>query len=295
MHASSLHPSSIIGELPELNADGKVKLTLADGKYSFLQLSHPDYIVTPEYSKTSKPFELRRDTENRFTFQLRPKGKVRGRVVNDSNRKPAAGCSIFGQAGPGIQEGPFSQFASNWFDVDGTATNERGEFELKLPPGWVRVRASPEGAVARPEYQEVEVASDGSTIVPDIHIQPIPKVRGVVRDQNGEPISHVVVRFRDSDLFWDRPVATDSQGRFELSLDHLPADLLTEKRKAVQTILAFHPHAPLGAEAKLRLSDEESLKSLALRLGPQHYDVPITGFPDERAALLAGLSAHLRR
>jgi thiol-disulfide isomerase/thioredoxin len=294
IHEPSLHPSSIIGDLPELGADGKLYLTLAEGKYSFLALAHPDYIVTPSYSETVKPFELRRGAENRFAFQLQPKVNVRGRVVNNSSGKPESGCSVFGQASPGIQDGPFSQFASNWSDVDGSATDDRGEFELKLPPGRVRVRASPVGGFARPEFEEIEVATDGSSIVPDIHIQPIPKVRGVIRDQHGNPVPRAVVRFRDSDLFWDGPVVSDARGRFELSPDHLPADLLSDKRKPLQTIVAFDPYAPVGAKAVLSFTDPKSFESLTLQLGSQGYDFPVNGFPGERDGIRQGVSDEVR-
>jgi thiol-disulfide isomerase/thioredoxin len=290
-HDPVLHPSSLIGQLPELSANGKAQLTLAAGKYYSLRISHPDYIVTPDYYLPNERLELRPDVDNRFTFQLRPKVRIRGRVVDRSRGKPTVSCAVVGQTDAGSQVGPFAQFVAKWSDVDATETNDRGEYELKLPAGPARIRASREGTVAIPEHQEISVASDGSTVIPDIIVRPIPKVRGIVRDQKGQPVPRAIVRFRDSDLLSYQPVVSDAAGWFELAPDHMPVDLLTDKSKPLQTILAIYPYEPLGAKTQVSFSDVASCDNVTLQIAPQGYDFPVDGFPNERAALLQGLSA----
>ncbi len=291
-HDPVLHPSSLDGELPELRPDGKVQLTLAAGKYYSLGISHPAFVVTPEYNLPNERIELRTDVDNRFTFQLRPKLRVRGRVVNESSGNPVARCWVSGETDGGVQDGPFARFASKWTGDVGSSsqTEDHGGYELKLPPGPARVRASLEGMIAFPEYKTISVAPDGSTVVPDIVMRHIPKVKGIVRDRKGQPVPRAIVRFRDSDLFWYHPVVTDALGRFELVPDHMPTDLLTDKTKPLQTILAFHPYEPLGAQTQVSFSSVEPLDDVKLQLEPQGYSFPVDGFPNERAALLQDLS-----
>ncbi|HKD35357.1 MAG TPA: carboxypeptidase-like regulatory domain-containing protein, partial [Pirellulales bacterium] len=42
-------PFTLDGPLPEPGPDGTIQLTVAAGKYSSLRLTHPDFIVTPQY------------------------------------------------------------------------------------------------------------------------------------------------------------------------------------------------------------------------------------------------------
>ena len=150
------------------------------------------------------------------------------------------------------------------------------------------------GAAAQSQYTEFDVAADGSTVVPDILVRPLPKIRGIVLDPQGKPLPKAIVRLRDSSLTWDDPVLTDANGRFEFSLDRMPEDLLTDKPQSVQTILAFHPYQPLGAQTQVRLSDTRSLDNIVLRIARQDYDYPVTAFPNEFASLMRAFASKKR-
>jgi thiol-disulfide isomerase/thioredoxin len=283
----------LIGVLPDPPSDGRIRLTLAPGKCSSFYVSHPDYISTPEYHVSFKQFELQ-SSGNRFTFQFRPKFKVHGRLLEQNTGKPAKDQFVLALIDAGKQEGPFAEFATRWNELGSATADDRGNYEIELPPGRVRISASKGKVIGRPEYVELEVAADGAAKIPDIFVQPIPKVRGVVLDQAGKPMPKAIVRFRDSDRAWDGPVLADSQGRFELSPEGNSINLLSDDINPTQTILALDPYEPLGAEAKIRFTEAKSCANVELRLAPQDYSVPVTAYPTEVESLMQDLSQKLR-
>src|SRR5260370_42129656 len=99
------------------------------------------------------------------------------------------------------------------------------------------------GYIPRAGTSPPDVAADGSAVIPDILVRPTPKVRGVVQDPNGKPLSGAIVRFRGSLLTYAcQPTVTDAKGRFELSPPWVPIDFKTEESQPKQTIVAFHPY-----------------------------------------------------
>jgi thiol-disulfide isomerase/thioredoxin/protocatechuate 3,4-dioxygenase beta subunit len=292
-HESIHSPSTLIGVLPDLPADGKIRLTLAPGKCSSVYVKHPDYISTPEYYLPFKQFDLR-GSGNRFAFQFRRNLKLKGKVVEEETGKPAKGINVKGLINAGKVEGPFADFATQWNELQYATTDERGEYEIELPPGKVRINANVGKVIARPEFVELEIAADGTAKIPDIHVSPIPNVSGVVLDPAGKPVPKAIVRFRDSDRLWDGPVFADSQGRFELSPEGNSTDLMTDKVKPAQTILAFHPYEPLGGEATISFADSKSCANVELRLKAQSYDFPVEAFPTENEWYLQQLSSERR-
>jgi thiol-disulfide isomerase/thioredoxin len=291
------HPSSLIGRLPELRPDGTAHVTVAPGPYKWLRLTHPDYVVTPIYAELrgrqlgdpSEPFLLQPGSD-RFTFQLQRKVKVRGRVLDEATGKPIAGESVQGELAVTRKEGPLARFASEWSHADWGETNEKGEYEMYLAAGAARISFHGQGYFTRSEHYPLEVQPDGSTVAPDLLVAPLPKVRGVVLDEQGKPVPKAVVRFRGSMLTYGfQPVATDDQGRFELTPPWIPVDLQTKERMALQTVVAFDPYRPLCAEALVRLDEPPSVANLVLRMRPQDYATLITGYPTELNAWQRGI------
>jgi thiol-disulfide isomerase/thioredoxin len=283
------HSALLIGQLPPIAKDGNLNLTVARTPYLSLRMSHPDYVLTPAYMHNDpfEPIELSLAADD-FAFQLHKKAKVRGRVVEDPGGTPISGYWVAGEIDAGQQTGPFARFASRWMMVDGATTSERGEFELELGVGPARIDAGAGGRIPRQRYQQINVAADGTTVVPDILVQPIPKVRGIVRDPSGKPAPRAIVRFRDSSLTWDPPALTDANGRFELSPSSMPTELSTDEPKLLQTILALDPYRPLGATAQVNFSQPKELENVELQLSAQDFSVPINAFPAEVRALSTG-------
>lgn len=278
--------------LPTVHAGQVIELALKPGKHSSLEVSHPDFLITPWYGKLGHLFELG-PGRNVFTFDIREKVLVHGKVLNKATGKPRAGVPVVAATGPSKIDGPFADFAGPLTPVDDDVrTDERGQYELRLPAGPAEVSMYADGLMADHDVERINVAADGSTIVPDILVQPIPHIHGVVRDPHGLPVAQALVRFRGSDMVLTDfyPVVTDAAGRFELTIDHFPRDFARDMPQPVQTILAFDPYRPLGAVARVDFSKPKSLENLDLRLSPQDYNFPVTGFPEETAWARTNLS-----
>ena len=286
-HVQDENPSTLYGRLPDLGQDGTVQLTVAAGKYTSLRLTHPDYVVTPEYLSLGGhgPGDEREYFEigpghDQFAFQLHRKAKVRGRVLDAATGKPMPDQSVLGYLHSEVNEGPFARFATEWAQAGFAETNDRGEFEIDLAAGRASLFYS--RRYVSPTRYRIDVAADGSTVAPDILVKSAPQVRGVVEDQSGKPLAGAVVRFRGSELNNACPsVLTDSQGRFELSPPFVPTDWKTEEPKPTQTIVAFHPYEPLGADARINLDESTSPENVVLRLKSQEYGTLVTGYPEE--------------
>jgi thiol-disulfide isomerase/thioredoxin len=296
-HEPYEHPSTFIDQLPALRPDGTVQLTVAVGKYSELKLTHPEYLVTPDYSllrghslsDEAEFFELKPGNDH-FRFQLRRKVKVRGRVLDEVNGKPVADQFVDGELPSDAEEGPLARFAKKWTNVGSAATNDRGEFELELAAGPARLTFGGRGYISRSGHYPLDVAADGSTVIPDILVRPMPNVSGVVHDQSGKPLPSAIVRFRGSLLTYGcQPTVTDAKGQFELSPPWIPADYETEESQPKQTIVAFHPYEQLGAEATVRLDDSAGLDNLELRMVPQKYESLVAGYPEELTQWVRGI------
>ena len=244
--------------LPTLPASGKIKLTFLPGSCSNLSIQQPDFTVTPQYFKVGKRFELS-NTKNVFTFDVRKRTKVRGRVVDESTGKPLADILILADQGADKVDGPFADFAAEWTYVAFARTDKRGQYELPLSAGPAQITVRRDGMGAEHDHETIDVAADGSTVVPDIRLRATPKVRGIVRDPDGRPVAHAVVRFRDSNLILtDAPIVADANGQFEISPQRIPMDWTWGKPEPIQTILAFDPYRPLGVVARVDLSDRRS-------------------------------------
>jgi thiol-disulfide isomerase/thioredoxin/protocatechuate 3,4-dioxygenase beta subunit len=282
------HASTLIGQLPNLGPDGSGHLTVAQGRYRVLRLTHPDYVVIPSYSEIwgrsfvddSEPLELQSGNDQ-FFFKVVPKVAISGRVLDEISGKPMSGQTIGGEV-RAHAEGPLARFAKEWTHTDWADTDGNGQYKLKVAAGPARVSFTGRGLISHSEHYELEVAADGSTVAPDILVRPIPKVRGTVRDRDGHGVAGAVVRFRGSNLtYGGDSVITDGDGRFELETPWIPTDLKTDERLPIQTVVAFDPHQPLSGEGQVRLADPESVESVELRMQPQDYGSLLTAYPGE--------------
>lgn len=278
-------PSTLDGPLPEAGPDGTIQLTVAAGKYSSLRLTHPDYVVTPQYyanfghgpADDYEYLKIEPDA-NSFNFQLHRKVRVHGRVRREDGQ-PLANDFVFGELRSPSEDGPFARFALKWSQAGFADTNDRGEFDIELAAGQVSVQTA-EGGFILPTRYQFEVAADGSTVAPDVVVKAMPKLRGIVKDQSGKGVAGAVVRFRNSMLCAAAPmVVTDAAGRFELSPPFIPVDWKTEAPQPLNTVIAFHPYEPLAAESRVDLGSSSAPGDIVLQMKPQDYRSLITGYP----------------
>jgi thiol-disulfide isomerase/thioredoxin len=276
-HEPFEHPSTLIGRLPRLDQAGGWELTVAAGKYQFLRLMHPDYLLTPIYAEKSghgpgdplEPFKLV-PGENVFTVQVAPKVKVHGRVIQESNGEPMADAGMEGSVHCDAVSGVNGRFTEEWTHADWADANASGEYEMALAAGRARVTFQEQGWLARPDHYDVDVAADGSTVVPDFVAARLPKVRGVVVDESGQPVPKAVVRFRGSMLTYAvEPVAADDEGRFELAPTFVPEDWETHAPLPTQIVVALDPYGAAAGRTDVQLDEPKSLENVVVRLRPQ--------------------------
>ncbi|MGD9719670.1 MAG: redoxin domain-containing protein [Pirellulales bacterium] len=271
-HEPYQHSSTINEYHFQFDAEGAARLTVAEGAYTMLKISHPEFLVAPTYSETigkdAKQIVLAagRDT---FDFEVTKKVRVRGRVVDPSTGKAVPDAYLGGDIpSPGVA-GPLAEFVEPWTHADWGDVDAEGRFEMKLAAGKARLSPGATGYTGPQDYYEIDVAADGSTVVPDMTLSPMPKVRGSVVDSAGRPVAGAVVRFAGAHLMHLNPVATDAQGRFELAPPWMPADYVTRERLPLQAIVAYHPHQLLSARTEVRLDERQKLDAVELNLQPQ--------------------------
>lgn len=278
------HPSTILFHVVRLDEQGAARLTVEPGKYRYLRLEHDDYYITPIISPNLRKGESLRitaDQENRFDFKLHRKVRARGRVVDVSTGKPLAGVDVLGEI-PNEAPNPVEDVPLDpWCFTDWGETDENGEYEMLLAGGRARVSFQSQNYLTESDYLEFTVASDGSTVIPDIKVRPMPPIRGVVLDESGEPVPGAVVRLRGFWLRWLQPVLTDDEGRFELQPPWIPLDSETDERRPIQPVFAFHPYERLSARVDVPLDDPESLSDVVIRLRPEPCRALFTEFTDE--------------
>ncbi|HEX5471922.1 MAG TPA: redoxin domain-containing protein [Lacipirellulaceae bacterium] len=275
-------PSTLIGPLPWLQRDGTAKLTVAPGKYSWLRLIHPDFIGAPIYmdivgntiADEFTPFTLSTAT-NSFDFELKRKVTVRGRVFAPGLAPQLSGSRIHGEIYSGNVQGAFSRFAEEWTHADWADINDKGEYELKLAAGRAKISFIGDGCRATPNSVEVNVATNGSTVIPDFAVSPMPTIHGIVQDAAGRPVAKAVVRFRGSMLVNQNPVLTDENGKFELTPPRVPQDFQTHEPLETQTIVAFDPFRAFDGVAQFRWDKPESMENIVLKLQPHPADSTI--------------------
>jgi thiol-disulfide isomerase/thioredoxin/protocatechuate 3,4-dioxygenase beta subunit len=276
-HEKFENPSTLIGQLLAIRGTNRVEVTVSPGEYEQIRLTHPQYTITPYYLERyghglADHRELIdiREGSNVFGFKLSPKVKVHGRVTNLETGQPVVGESIQGSLHVERKSGSTGRFADEWSHIGWGDTDKNGDYELSLAAGRARVSFQGRGLVAIPDHFNLDVAANGRTMVPEFKVRPMPKVRGIVLDENGKPKAKAIVRFRSSVLiFAMQPVATDENGRFELAPPFIPEDLQTHEKLGKQKVLAFDPYHLLSAQAEIVLDDPNNNGEVVLALKPQ--------------------------
>ncbi|MHB1556298.1 MAG: redoxin family protein [Isosphaeraceae bacterium] len=248
--------STIIDYEVEFDSHGIGHLTVAPGEHSWFLLWHPEYYITPVYSanhfkKTWLRIEPGRNQD--LHLAVRRKVKARGRVVSAETQKPLPGMSIMGELAHGTLNGWDDRPPEPWSFAGWGETNPDGEYTIELAPGKARLTFHGEKNISEQEEYEVSISPDGSTVLPDIRVRPLPKVEGVVQNPDGTPAARAIVRLRGVYLRGLQPVLTDAAGRFVIQPEYMPTDPATGRRAPAQQIAAFDPYRPLAARAEVRL------------------------------------------
>ncbi len=271
-------PSTILGYEADFDAKGTARLTVAPGNYSWLLLQHEDFFLTPVYSANYQKKDWLRIEPGRnqdLHLEVRRKVRARGQVVAAATGKPLAAKSVVGELAHGTPEGWADRPADGWSFAGWGETDAKGRYTIELAAGAARVSFEGRAFVPEQDYYEVSVAADGSTVIPDIKVRPLPKIVGVVQNPDGTPAARAVVRLRGKDIGTSQPMLTNAAGRFEFRPEWVPVNPDTGKRAFVQHVVAFDPYHPLAAVAEVRLDQP---KEVVLELQPHDPGWPLSAF-----------------
>ncbi len=257
--------STVIDYEVEFDAKGVGHLTVAPGDYSWFLLWHPDYDITPIYSanhikKTWLRIEPGRNQN--LHLDVRRKVKAHGQVVAAETGKPMPGMSIMGEIANGTPKG-WDDAPEPWSFAGWGETNPQGQYTIDLAPGKARLTFNGEKFISEQEKYEVLISPDGSTVLPDIKVRPLPKIEGMVQNPDGTPAARAVVRLRGMYTRVLQPVLSDESGRFTIQPEYMPLDPITHRWAPAQQVAAFDPYRPLASRAEVRL-DHPSMVVLKL-------------------------------
>ena len=139
-----------------------------------------------------KDLVVARGRNDQLTFEVTPKATVRGRSVIDATTgKPVADTSIWGKS----ERAPRRrrQDVDRMDDTDWGQTDEKGEYTLRLAAGPARVSCHKQDFAADVDPLPFVVGKESAGKIPELHIHPIPKVRGIVLGPDGRPAPNTIV------------------------------------------------------------------------------------------------------
>jgi thiol-disulfide isomerase/thioredoxin len=265
------HPSTPGRYEIAFDAGGAARLAVAPGDYSSLILRHDDFYVTPTYLSKLR---IEPGHNTNLQFKVHRKVPARGRIIEADTGRPVGNIVLKGE----IASDESIRSEEKWSLAELIKTGADGIYKIPLAAGPARISLQGTGLISESDYVEFTVSADGSTVIPDIRVRPLPKVVGVVRNPDGGPAARAVVRIRGRSMGDLQPVITDENGRFEIQPDYVPADDTTRKRQFDQHIVAYDPYRPLAARCEVRL---DKPMDIVLKLEPHEPDWPLSAFVDE--------------
>lgn len=279
MNRDSRSASEILRHEVPFDSQGVGRLTVEKGDYGVLMFQHKNFLFTPTYFGDrfkQRHLRIQPGRNQNLSFGVHRRVKARGRVINTDTGKPVAEASIRGEISHPIPPGWDDQPENGWSFAGWGETNKAGEYSIELAAGLARVSYFGDALVAEQAEYEVQVAADGSTVIPEIRVHAIPKVVGVVLKPDGTPAARMVVRLRGFPPAQSQPVLTDAAGRFEIQPGFIPQND-TGKRIGEQPIAAFDPYSRLAGRSIAPIGKTESI---TIKLEEHAPEWLFAGFPD---------------
>lgn len=264
--------STVVHYEADFDEHGEAHLSVEAGDYQCLLLQHADFFITPSFTEQSS-FHIGPGCNDLLQFQVHRKMLCRGRVVDADTGELIRDVDLMGEIASGEASAPP---ADKWSFAENAKGNDDGTYSIKLAAGLARIgffgakSTNVDQPVLDAEslYAEFEVATDGSTVIPDIRVRRLPRFTGIVRNPDGCPAAKAVVRFAGR----FQPVLADTNGRFEIQPNWIPIDAKTGERQYNQRLIAFDPYRPLAARVDVQL---DKPTDLALTLEPHPIDWPL--------------------
>jgi hypothetical protein len=202
--------------------NGKFEFSLAPGRYDSLSISgSPDLVITPALPSSPRLAEFANIPDsNRIQkkFVVRELYPVKGRVVTSNGvGVPNLDLSVEYENLYIDEDGRQKVVAEHPTTHDSVTTDREGRFECKLPKGQIWI--SPwwdRGYYSDPV--RFQFVYDEQRELPDYIVRPMPTLKGIAVNEEGQPVPHVVLRLLDHT---DSYVFADQDGRFEVPVSVL--------------------------------------------------------------------------
>lgn len=251
-----------------LDAQRRARVMVKPGEYRWFQFDvsqEGDYLIAPFHLLN---VEVSDAQPWRLACRVHPRVEVAGRIL-DARGEPFAEASVRTEvAMPPDHEEPWSHAAWAESDADGNYT-------IRTAPGTSRISIQSKGHTGH--QQEIQIVA--GMRLPDVVLEPLPPVTGIVRDEQGTPLADCAVLITGQ-LRPAPHVVSDAQGRFELKPNYIPFDAETGAETPDCHVLAIHPQQSLQGSAPARIGDKTRSTDLeiVLRAGPP--DEPVSR-PDD--------------
>ncbi len=274
--------SASVLNIPYPLSNGGLDIQLEPGTYSLLRVLSESHIVLPTVSlDTNSRIRIAPGENDRWVFRALPKVLVRGRVIT-ADGKPVPKVYLTGDVRNLLEDGtPAPAEWGVWAHTGWGQTNSNGEYHVHLAPGSGRISWQGSGI---PSTDHLLVTVDGlaEQRVPDIVVRDLPVIRGTVLGIKGNPARNAIVRVHSNSSvrYAAQPVVTGDDGRFEILLDHLPGNPVTEEREYVHSVFAFLPDESVGGVTTVDLRNAETAANLTIKMVPQPVDWPLSAMSE---------------
>ncbi len=247
--------------------NGKFEFSLVPGRYDSLYVSSsPDLIITPALPSSSRLAEFANipDLDRiQKKFVVRELHAVKGRVVT-SNGTPVRDLMLHVEYENLYidEEGKQQVVEEHPTATDIVTTDYEGRFKCKLPKGKSSISAWwDSGYYSNPG--KLELVYEGQTELPDYVVRPMPIIKGIAVNEEGEPVPNAILRLVDHT---DEYIFADQEGRFEVPVSVLDYDEAGESTSKFKTLSAFDLGSRLCCMESIDITNEEGIADLQVEM-----------------------------
>jgi thiol-disulfide isomerase/thioredoxin len=150
-----------------------------------------------------------------------------------------------------------------------------GEFVFEAPAGAARLSIICDNYTLGRANLETRIVEGESQTLPDIELHKNPVIKGRVIDPDGKPVAGAILRLQGILKFMRHaPVATDSQGRFELPIRRIPEnfDKVSDELAWTQPLEVFDALRPLSVRIEAHLDQPELFSNMLIQLQPETFE-----------------------
>jgi protocatechuate 3,4-dioxygenase beta subunit len=219
-----------------LGVEFKMAQVAADGSYEFAGLAPGNWRFQMEAEGVDLELDVVVPDAAEYHFDVRsPAGRIAGRVIDALTRDPIQGVRVELRGEQRTQgRGLIGMLAGSEANERSEHTDPEGQFELtRLQPGAYRLSAGgvAHGGGKRASYApsepiELVLRADEERNDIEIALEPGWSIRGLVRDEQGQPLRGVVVRcFKADGTSVDRDNSGEDGGFFLDGLENARYDL----------------------------------------------------------------------